>query len=145
MVKLSGSLGACLTVALLVLTLTEARPQGYAPETAVRKMKVPDGFAAKLVASEPLVRQPVAIDFDDFLCTLDLEIWDHVQPIRQPEKPTILFAACIVHLALQRFHSALGINSKFLKKRNNLTLNTIWLSTRTQPSSSRLCPPLCRG
>src|SRR5437763_15966613 len=65
MVKLSGALGACLTVALLVLTLTEARPQGYAPETAVRKMKVPDGFAAKLVAAEPLVRQPVAIDFDD--------------------------------------------------------------------------------
>src|SRR5207248_4230535 len=48
-----------------MLVLSEGRPQGYAPEMAVRKMKVPDGFAARLVAAEPLVRQPVAIDFDD--------------------------------------------------------------------------------
>src|SRR5215469_5319275 len=54
----------CLIVAALA-ALPEARPQGYAPETAVRKMKVPDGLVAKLVAAEPLVRQPVAIDFDD--------------------------------------------------------------------------------
>lgn len=29
------------------------------------KMKVPDGFVLEVVAAEPLVRQPVAIDFDD--------------------------------------------------------------------------------
>ena len=28
-------------------------------------MTVPDGFQVKLVAAEPLVRQPVAIEFDD--------------------------------------------------------------------------------
>jgi putative membrane-bound dehydrogenase-like protein len=39
--------------------------QGYAPEEAVRKMTPADGFAVKLVAAEPVVRQPVAIEFDD--------------------------------------------------------------------------------
>ncbi|MBI1913523.1 MAG: c-type cytochrome [Planctomycetes bacterium] len=63
--KLSGASGVCLIVPVLLLVLSEGRPQGYAPEMAVRRMKVPDGFIAKLVAAEPLVRQPVAIDFDD--------------------------------------------------------------------------------
>ncbi|HKB37193.1 MAG TPA: PVC-type heme-binding CxxCH protein, partial [Gemmataceae bacterium] len=54
----------CLIVAAIA-AFPEARPQGYTPETAVRKMKVPDGLSAKLVAAEPVVRQPVAIDFDD--------------------------------------------------------------------------------
>src|SRR5262245_27547409 len=58
-------LSAWLIIAVLGLILAEVRPQGYAPETAVRKMKVPDGFVARLVAAEPLVRQPGAIDFDD--------------------------------------------------------------------------------
>src|SRR5207253_10187381 len=35
------------------------------PEEAAKRMKVPDGFQVRLVAAEPLVRQPVAIDFDD--------------------------------------------------------------------------------
>ena len=39
--------------------------QGYAPADAVKKMKVADGFEVKLVASEPMVRQPVCIEFDD--------------------------------------------------------------------------------
>ncbi len=39
--------------------------QGYSPEDAVQRMTVADGFAVELVAAEPLVRQPVAIDFDD--------------------------------------------------------------------------------
>ncbi|MCH9652520.1 MAG: c-type cytochrome [Planctomycetes bacterium] len=38
--------------------------QGIPPEQAAQKMTVLDGFEVKLVASEPLVRQPVAIDFD---------------------------------------------------------------------------------
>lgn len=42
-----------------------ACPQGYFPEEAVQRMTVADGFEVDLVASEPLVRQPVAIDFDD--------------------------------------------------------------------------------
>ena len=39
--------------------------QGYAPEEAVRRMSVASGLEARLVASEPLIRQPVAIEFDD--------------------------------------------------------------------------------
>ena len=34
-------------------------------EQSMAKMKVPEGFVLELVAAEPLVRQPVAIDFDD--------------------------------------------------------------------------------
>ena len=48
---LSGAISAC--------------GQGYSPEEAVNRMTVADGFAVELVAAEPLVRQPVAIDFDD--------------------------------------------------------------------------------
>ena len=39
--------------------------QGYPPDKAASKMTLPDGFQVELVASEPLVRQPVAIDFDE--------------------------------------------------------------------------------
>jgi putative membrane-bound dehydrogenase-like protein len=38
---------------------------GHTPEDALRQMKVPDSFEVQLVASEPLVRQPVCIEFDD--------------------------------------------------------------------------------
>jgi putative membrane-bound dehydrogenase-like protein len=53
---------------LLVLGLLAARivlAQGYKPTEAAGCMTVPPGFEVKLVAAEPLVRQPVAIDFDD--------------------------------------------------------------------------------
>jgi len=52
----------------LCLALVAARlasGQGYAPDQAAGKMTVPDGFKVRLVASEPEVCQPVAIDFDD--------------------------------------------------------------------------------
>src|SRR5262245_18184196 len=56
-------------LAALVLALLPApesvRAQGYAPDEATRKMSVAEGFAVKLVAAEPVVRQPVAIDFDE--------------------------------------------------------------------------------
>jgi putative membrane-bound dehydrogenase-like protein len=39
--------------------------EDYSPETAVEKMRPAEGFAVKLVASEPLVRKPVALEFDD--------------------------------------------------------------------------------
>jgi putative membrane-bound dehydrogenase-like protein len=42
-----------------------ASAQGFSPEEAVRRMKVPEGFQVKLAACEPDVRQPVSIDFDD--------------------------------------------------------------------------------
>src|SRR5712691_6214947 len=39
--------------------------QGFPSEEAARRMTVPDGFQVRLVAAEPMVRQPVAIEFDD--------------------------------------------------------------------------------
>jgi len=42
-----------------------AAAQGYPADEAVRHMTVADGFEVQLVAAEPLVRQPVAIEFDD--------------------------------------------------------------------------------
>jgi putative membrane-bound dehydrogenase-like protein len=39
--------------------------QGYAPDVATQKMSVAEGFRVKLVAVEPMVRQPVAIEFDE--------------------------------------------------------------------------------
>src|SRR5437773_4138910 len=57
-------LNPCLFAVFLGLA-GSARAQGYAPDEAVRRMTVAPGFKVELVASEPLVRQPVAIDFDD--------------------------------------------------------------------------------
>jgi putative membrane-bound dehydrogenase-like protein len=39
--------------------------QGFTPEEAIQRMKVADGFEIKLVASEPMIRQPVTITFDE--------------------------------------------------------------------------------
>lgn len=39
--------------------------QDLSPEESVRRMKVPDGFEVTLVASEPQIRQPVTMSFDD--------------------------------------------------------------------------------
>ncbi|MGD9855638.1 MAG: PVC-type heme-binding CxxCH protein [Planctomycetaceae bacterium] len=52
----------CLTVLWIAPT---AFAQGYGPKEAAARMTVTEGFAVELAASEPLVRQPVAIDFDD--------------------------------------------------------------------------------
>ena len=50
---------ACLSLA------DDCLAQGFPPEEAVRRMTVAEGFKVELAAAEPLVRQPVAIDFDD--------------------------------------------------------------------------------
>ncbi len=52
-------------VGALIAYASEARSQGYRPEESVGKMSMPADVQVELVASEPLVRQPVAIDFDD--------------------------------------------------------------------------------
>ena len=61
--KTGGGLGA-LAIALLA-PCRPAGAQGYAPDEAAKKMTVADGFAVRLVAAEPMVRQPVAIEFDE--------------------------------------------------------------------------------
>lgn len=43
----------------------QTQAQGLTPEETVNRMQVADGFDVQLVASEPLVRQPVCIEFDD--------------------------------------------------------------------------------
>src|SRR2546430_1882274 len=40
-------------------------PHGSAPAEAISHVTVPDGLKASLFASEPMVAQPVAIEFDD--------------------------------------------------------------------------------
>jgi len=42
-----------------------AADQGLSPEESLQRMSLPAGFSASVVAAEPLVRQPVAIEFDD--------------------------------------------------------------------------------
>ncbi len=51
--------------ATLFVLAAVALAGGLAPEEAVKRMKAADGFRAKLVAAEPLVRQPVTMTFDD--------------------------------------------------------------------------------
>jgi putative membrane-bound dehydrogenase-like protein len=46
-------------------TVNQVDAQGLTPEEAVSRMQVDEGLRVDLVASEPLVRQPVAIDWDD--------------------------------------------------------------------------------
>ncbi len=52
-------------VVLLCLVPVPVLGQGYAPDEAPGRMTVPPGFEVTLVACEPMVRQPVAIEFDD--------------------------------------------------------------------------------
>src|SRR6188474_323403 len=57
-----------LPVVLVTLALSSARhafAQGYPPKEAASHMTVPEGLEVKLFASEPMVRQPVCIEFDD--------------------------------------------------------------------------------
>jgi putative membrane-bound dehydrogenase-like protein len=56
--------GIVVVVALLFRS-DGALAQGYAPEEAAKRMTVADGLEVRLFASEPMVRQPVAIEFDD--------------------------------------------------------------------------------
>src|SRR5579883_203411 len=49
----------------LALTAAPVWGQGFSPEEAVKRMRVPDGFRVKLAACEPEIRQPLSISFDD--------------------------------------------------------------------------------
>jgi putative membrane-bound dehydrogenase-like protein len=52
----------------LVLTAAIQTPlagQGFSPEESAKRMTVPDGFRVRLVASEPMIKQPVTMSFDD--------------------------------------------------------------------------------
>ena len=53
------------SMALLAGCASLAAAQGYKSQQAAGRMTTPDGFRVELVAAEPDVLQPVAIDFDD--------------------------------------------------------------------------------
>ena len=55
----------CSALFALLLVAPNVTAQGFSPEDAVQRMKVPDGFQVKLVACEPMIRQPVTMTFDD--------------------------------------------------------------------------------
>ena len=59
-----ASVWFALVIAVCTLR-NNAQAQGYAADDAASHMTVADGFEVQLVAAEPLVRQPVAIEFDD--------------------------------------------------------------------------------
>ncbi|HSQ54913.1 MAG TPA: PVC-type heme-binding CxxCH protein, partial [Gemmata sp.] len=50
---------------LALLCAPSASAQGLSPDEAVKRMKLPEGFSARCVASEPMIRQPVSISFDN--------------------------------------------------------------------------------
>ncbi|MBX3413232.1 MAG: c-type cytochrome [Pirellulales bacterium] len=54
-----------LALLILLLLTTSAHAQGYPPEEAARRMTLPAGVVAEPFAAEPMVRQPVAIEFDE--------------------------------------------------------------------------------
>jgi putative membrane-bound dehydrogenase-like protein len=56
---------ACLFIFSLVSLDSLLLGQGYAPDEALGRMRPADGLDVQLIGSEPLVKQPVAIDFDD--------------------------------------------------------------------------------
>ncbi len=39
--------------------------QGFTPEQAVKRMTLPEGFSVRAVATEPMIRQPLSISFDN--------------------------------------------------------------------------------
>jgi len=53
------------TVVLILGWSGEACAQGFAPEVAASKMKAAEGLLVNLYASEPGIRQPIVLKFDD--------------------------------------------------------------------------------
>ena len=53
------------TLLVLLALSSAASAQNLSPQEAVRRMKPADGFEVTLVASEPQIRQPLSISFDE--------------------------------------------------------------------------------
>src|SRR5690349_1571715 len=62
--KKHGPLSVVAAISCCLLS-TRLLAGGLAPEEALRRMKVSDGFEARLVACEPAIRQPLSMTFDD--------------------------------------------------------------------------------
>jgi len=61
------TLSSCHLVILsgVLLSAERAWAQGYPIEKAAQRMTAADGFQVQLVAGEPMIRKPVALEFDD--------------------------------------------------------------------------------
>src|SRR6266478_3088425 len=57
-------LSVCVVVASLTLR-GQVAAQGFSPQEALRRMQVAPGLEVQLIASEPEIRQPLSISFDD--------------------------------------------------------------------------------
>src|SRR3954469_17300549 len=64
MVRLFLVRRAFVMLAILVFA-AKAQAQGFAPDQSAKHMTAPPEFEVSLYASEPMVRQPVCIEFDD--------------------------------------------------------------------------------
>jgi putative membrane-bound dehydrogenase-like protein len=53
------------TLFLALIASAAAFGQGFSPQEAVKRMQLPPGFTVRVVAHEPMIRQPVSISFDD--------------------------------------------------------------------------------
>jgi putative membrane-bound dehydrogenase-like protein len=49
----------------VLLATSQLFAQGFTPEDALKRMQLPPGFSAKAVATEPMIRQPLSISFDE--------------------------------------------------------------------------------
>src|SRR3954451_10298339 len=54
-----------LALLAVLLAASSILGQGYTPEESVKRMTVPDGFRVRLIAAEPMIKQPVTMSFDD--------------------------------------------------------------------------------
>src|SRR4051812_22542415 len=56
---------ALLPAIVLACCCTKVLAQGFPADEAAKHMTLPKGFIASVAGAEPLVRQPVCIEFDD--------------------------------------------------------------------------------
>ena len=49
----------------IVLLASPLLAQGFNPEQAVKRMTLPEGFSVRAVATEPMIRQPLSMSFDN--------------------------------------------------------------------------------
>lgn len=63
--RLPGFVGLLTVLTVFVVSTSTLFGQGFPPEEAARRMTVADGFTVTTVASEPQIRQPLSMSFDD--------------------------------------------------------------------------------
>lgn len=79
-----------ITLPVLLVLASMASAQALTPGEAVKRMKLPDGFTARCVASEPMIRQPVSISFDNrgrlwVLQYLQYPNYSGLKPVKQDQ------------------------------------------------------------